>query len=279
MSLQQLHCPSCSGLFQVDQSMAGTTVSCPHCTTVVMVPASTVPQAPPEQPFGQPDMAIIEPDFPPAPHQPPPTNLPPQSGPPPASGANLACPHCTGVFQIDPSMEGQQVLCPLCNGQVVIPHSGNQPAGVSPISQPQNVAPTQEPSTAVQPESPQIPASVSPPSSVAPSSVIPSSVTPSPQQEQPQAVSSILNQISNEQKEIKAAASNPVEAPQAPNPLFPPGMEPKAKKSTSATDPQTPPVKEPVEEKAKSTPRQSQPAEKKICLGSTEFSWQGQIED
>ncbi|MCE9555536.1 MAG: hypothetical protein K8T91_19485 [Planctomycetes bacterium] len=30
------------------------------------------------------------------------------------------CPHCTGVFQVDPAMAGQQVACPTCQGVVAI---------------------------------------------------------------------------------------------------------------------------------------------------------------
>ena len=33
---------------------------------------------------------------------------------------HFQCPHCTGVFQVDPATAGQQVTCPTCSGVVTI---------------------------------------------------------------------------------------------------------------------------------------------------------------
>lgn len=38
------------------------------------------------------------------------------------------CPHCGGLFQIDESLSGQHVSCPLCASVVVIPDLGSAPA-------------------------------------------------------------------------------------------------------------------------------------------------------
>lgn len=39
MATMQFTCPHCSGVFQVDSSMAGAQVACPQCQGVVAVPA------------------------------------------------------------------------------------------------------------------------------------------------------------------------------------------------------------------------------------------------
>ena len=85
MTTVQLSCPLCSGILQVDSSMGGRPVTCPHCLGVI-----TIPELEPE----------------PAPQ---------------SSAGPLACPHCTGLFQVLPEMAGQQVACPHCQGHVTVP--------------------------------------------------------------------------------------------------------------------------------------------------------------
>jgi DNA-directed RNA polymerase subunit RPC12/RpoP len=42
---QQLGCPVCGGVFQVTRDMAGMQVSCPHCSTAVLLPEAPSPPA------------------------------------------------------------------------------------------------------------------------------------------------------------------------------------------------------------------------------------------
>ena len=44
------------------------------------------------------------------------------------------CPHCAGVFQVDMSVAGQLVTCPLCTRLVTIPAGTTQPAVTEPTS-------------------------------------------------------------------------------------------------------------------------------------------------
>ena len=51
------------------------------------------------------------------------------------------CPHCTGVFQVDPVMAGQQVACPTCQGVVTIGVAANPDAVPTADIAPQDLAP------------------------------------------------------------------------------------------------------------------------------------------
>ena len=45
----------------------------------------------------------------------------------------FSCPHCSGLFQVDSSLGGQQVSCPHCRGVVVLPAmAGYPPPGAAP---------------------------------------------------------------------------------------------------------------------------------------------------
>ena len=37
------------------------------------------------------------------------------------SAAQFNCPHCTGIFEVDSSMGGQQIACPMCQGVMTLP--------------------------------------------------------------------------------------------------------------------------------------------------------------
>lgn len=91
--MQQFQCPHCSGMFQVDRSMAGGQASCPMCHGVVQISADA---------FQADKTTTAEPTAPP-------------------SGQQLSCPICAGLFQISPQMAGQEVLCPLCQARVTVP--------------------------------------------------------------------------------------------------------------------------------------------------------------
>lgn len=60
----------------------------------------------------------------------------------------FTCPHCAGVFQVDSSMSGGQVACPLCHGVVMLPAMG----GATPVQ------PTFPEPTGAQPQFPTFPA-------------------------------------------------------------------------------------------------------------------------
>ncbi len=49
------------------------------------------------------------------------------------SAVQLHCPHCGGLFQIDESLFGQQVACPLCASLVAIPNMGPPDVGPPPL--------------------------------------------------------------------------------------------------------------------------------------------------
>lgn len=139
MTTVQLSCPLCSGILQVDSSMGGRPVTCPHCMGMI-----TIPEFGPE----------------PAP-----------SAPAPASVNSLACPHCTGLFQVLPEMAGQQVACPHCQGHVSVPGDLNSEPPPLTAPAPPTPAPQQQPSA---PPSSTL-TSQTPPTSVAPT---PTSVGP-----------------------------------------------------------------------------------------------------
>ena len=106
--------------------MSGQPVACPTCQGVIVVPAF-----PPDGAYADP-AAAYPPDYAPPPPPPP----PPTSGPSSSSLGNdpvpLGCPHCGGMFQVLPSMAGQQVSCPHCQGVIVVPGFGGSPSGMAP---------------------------------------------------------------------------------------------------------------------------------------------------
>ncbi len=105
----QFHCPYCSGIFQIDPSMAGQEVACPLCDGVVGIPS--------ELDWGE---ASSGPDAAPPIPAPPPA--------PPSNAFEMSCPLCAGIFQVTADMAGQQVACPHCDGHVTVPWSSSEPA-------------------------------------------------------------------------------------------------------------------------------------------------------
>src|SRR5262245_23017803 len=99
MPVATLQCPHCAGPLQVDSASAGQQVLCPHCQGPLVVP--------PEEVLAQ-MLAAMPPMEPP---------------PPPLStdAITLACPVCTGPFQVLPSMSGQQLGCPHCGSSITFP--------------------------------------------------------------------------------------------------------------------------------------------------------------
>jgi hypothetical protein len=96
MSAVQFHCPLCTGLFQVDDSLAGYEVNCPHCAGLVTVPSFEAE-----------------------------ANLPPPA-------MELGCPMCSGLFQVTADTAGQQVSCPHCGQLVQIPSAEQFSDGYAP---------------------------------------------------------------------------------------------------------------------------------------------------
>ena len=180
MSASQFHCPHCTGVFQIDPSMVGQQVACPHCQAAVVIPAEGPPPpnvGPPPPNVGPPPPNVGPPPpnvGPPPPNvgppppsfqPPPPPYTPPTAPPPPIDGAGqipapqigptfgpaqplqtppteqLACPLCQGMFQVTPEMAGQQVSCPHCHQLVSIPGTPTQ--GTFPPTGPPPNTPTE----------------------------------------------------------------------------------------------------------------------------------------
>lgn len=145
----QFTCPYCSGMFQVDPSMAGGEAMCPLCHGTIVVPAEAFgppidehapPVATDEFDFGRrkrggmfdglddaPDQSPLDYRGGLAPanggrfghlHEPP---TMPDAAPGDATPLGMACPHCASPFQVDPAAAGQQVMCPTCRGVITIP--------------------------------------------------------------------------------------------------------------------------------------------------------------
>lgn len=128
MAIQQLSCPHCGGVFQVDTAYAGQQASCPHCQGGVMIPAD--PGVAPSQPMDySAGMAAAPGQYGYAPQQPgavQPTQ-PTQYPTAPETSSSLSCSVCGGLFQVSSTMVGQQVSCPHCNTVVTVP--AVQPTG------------------------------------------------------------------------------------------------------------------------------------------------------
>ncbi|MCA9155207.1 MAG: hypothetical protein KDA38_10495 [Planctomycetales bacterium] len=150
MSTVQLSCPHCAGLFSMDSSLAGQQVSCPLCHAAVMTPPMP-DQSPspatwsPTPQFEAPTNSFLPPGYsPPAPAP------EPQAGgyaAPSSAPLQVNCPFCSGPFQVLPEMSGQQVVCPHCQQQLVLPEFGrpNAPEPQTPPPAPFEAPPLSEP--------------------------------------------------------------------------------------------------------------------------------------
>lgn len=143
-------CPHCSGMFQVDSSMAGQHVACPHCRGVVALPPSAgSPSSPPQPPNAQ-----QQPTRPAT--VPQPAARPQPAAQPPGRAVRVAAPRSpAGPLPIDPSGSPARPLAvpmsprapvtgpqrpparPLARSQAAGSASGGQPAqdrrGTAPI--------------------------------------------------------------------------------------------------------------------------------------------------
>lgn len=164
--------------------MSGQPVACPTCQGVIVVPAF-----PPDGAYADP-AAAYPPDYAPPPPPPP----PPTSGPSSSSLGNdpvpLGCPHCGGMFQVLPSMAGQQVSCPHCQGVIVVPGFGGSPPGMAPPDfPPPGMQPPEFPPPGMQPPEMQ-PPGMQPPGMQPPGVQPPGMMPPSPQPQGPPDVGS-----------------------------------------------------------------------------------------
>ena len=103
MPVAPLQCPHCAGPLQVETASAGQQLLCPHCQGALVVP--------PEDVLAQMLATMPEMEGPP-------------SAPVPGDAVTLACPVCTGPFQVLPAMSGQQLGCPHCGSPITIPLLG-----------------------------------------------------------------------------------------------------------------------------------------------------------
>ncbi len=139
-----LSCPHCTGILQVEPHLAGRQVTCPTCLNPITIPTfgpelTGAALGPPG--MGPPGMG------PPGMGPPAPPSFAPPAPPPPGPGPGspgygssqdplpLACPHCSGLFQVLPSMAGQAVACPHCQVAVTVPSWG-PPAPPAPAPAP-----------------------------------------------------------------------------------------------------------------------------------------------
>lgn len=91
----------------------------------------------------------------------------------------FACPHCSGLFQVDDSMSGQQVACPHCRGLVVVPSMGTPGPAVSTPYRPTTPYPPTTPYQA-SPPAPQTPTWPSTPAATPGGAAMPQIVSPAP---------------------------------------------------------------------------------------------------
>lgn len=128
MSTVQLSCPHCAGLFSMDSSLAGQQVSCPLCHAAVMTPPmpdhapAPATWSPPQ--FEAPPNSFLPPGYSP----PAPLPEPHAGGYAEPAPMQVNCPFCSGPFQVLPEMSGQQVVCPHCQQQLVLPEFGRSSA-------------------------------------------------------------------------------------------------------------------------------------------------------
>lgn len=112
MTASEFTCPHCTASFEVDCSQAVQQVQCPICDGLIAIP-NLLPATQPSE------MSSAEGSADPA----LPMDLP-----------KLACPNCSGVFQVGRNAAGQQCTCPHCAHLVMIP--GAIPDEVSTIDAP-----------------------------------------------------------------------------------------------------------------------------------------------
>lgn len=96
MQVVPLQCPLCTGLIQIDASLAGQQVACPLCQQAIQLPPAEffAPQGPPAPP-----------------------ELP---APAPSDLVQMACPVCAGWLAVPAALSGQQVGCPHCASPILI---------------------------------------------------------------------------------------------------------------------------------------------------------------
>jgi hypothetical protein len=206
LAVLQFACPYCTGMFQVDPSMAGSEAMCPMCHGVIVVPSDpSDPPAAEDQFAGQYEPAGEEFDFNFGRKKRRPTFEGLGESSPESQFADydaaalhsMACPHCGSPFQVEASLAGQQAMCPTCQGVVVIPDvNASQFPSAPPAPAFDPYAPVGAPPSMPQPLMPQIPAPqlaalppevpgyVPPSTDYAPAFLVPPS-TPQPTQQVP----------------------------------------------------------------------------------------------
>jgi predicted RNA-binding Zn-ribbon protein involved in translation (DUF1610 family) len=101
-------CPLCRTWMSAPAEQIGQRVACPDCGTPATVPPRPQPRAEKRPPLPEP-YALCE-DYDPA--------SPPVLGP---QYIPVTCSLCKGLMQVEPELAGQQVTCPDCGTQAVVP--------------------------------------------------------------------------------------------------------------------------------------------------------------
>ena len=112
MTASEFTCPHCTASFEVDCSQAVQQVQCPICDGLIAIPNLLPATQPSEMSSAE---GLAEPAL-------------------PMDLTKLACPNCSGVFQVGRNAAGQQCTCPHCANLVMIP--GAIPDEVSTIDAP-----------------------------------------------------------------------------------------------------------------------------------------------
>lgn len=218
-----LQCPTCAGLVQIDPSLAGQAVACPHCQAAMVVP--------PEQMLL--DMLAAAGAAP----APPPFDVSP------TELLTLGCPVCTGPFQVPAAMAGQQVGCPHCGAPITIPGAeATMPPGFESFG-----VPAAEQSAAVQPAEPLVPPSFD--DLLPPGAAAPRSFSREPKREpKPIADDRLPKSRSPARDDRLPPAVKPASQPASPRPrelddLLPPGAAASAAPAPPAPATQAPATK------------------------------------
>jgi hypothetical protein len=143
----------------------------------------------------------------------------------------FSCPHCSGLFQVDSSMSGQQVACPHCQALVAVP-AMQAPGPPGPLpSQPGPIAPPGQPSSPLPPApsgpqpdpaggfpgAPVTPASTAPvlPPGVGPSTTRPTTVVGTPQAQNARTTPAPAQRTAGQSRPMRPV---PVDSQAAPTP-------------------------------------------------------------